>query len=403
MRMGIMGGTFDPVHSGHIQLARAALENLKLDGVMLLPAGDPPHKQRTVSARDRLAMTRLAAQELRGIFPCGIEIERRGTTYTVDTLRELHGKNPDTQWFYIIGADTLQVLDSWKDFQDVAGLCAFAVCGRAQEAASRARMEELQRRYGARFLPMDFTGPDISSTEIRRRVHRGEEIDALVPSAVGEYIQAHGLYLSPLERSEILAKLEQNLKPERFRHTLGVAESAVRLAKRHGIPAAHAELAALLHDCAKHLSPSELRHRLETVQAPIGEAVDAAEMETANVLHAPVGAIVARQEYGVEHPAILSAIRRHTLGAADMSSLDALIYTADFIEPNRREFAGLARARMLAEENLYAAMCLCAELTGQYLHQQGGQAHPRTLAMLKHYHQTTFEHQNHTFNEEDTK
>lgn len=381
MRIGIMGGTLDPVHNGHIALAQAALNELALDGVMLLPAGDPPHKRRAASGMQRLEMARLAARCVEGLFPCGIEVHRTGITYTVDTLRELQAKNPSTEWFYIIGADTLMVLDTWKDFAAVAKMCAFAVCGRAEEEISRPRMAELQKKYGARFVEMKLSGPQISSTEIRRRVCRGEDIGDLVPENVNAYIHGQGLYLSAFSREEILEKLRRDLKPARFEHTLGVAETARRLAERFDIAPAKAELAALLHDCAKHMSVEDMRALLMRNALD----VDAQEMDTDSVLHAPAGAIIAREVYGVEDRAILSAIRRHTLGAAEMSLLDALIYTADFIEPGRADFPGLSRARALAETDLYAAMCLCAQLTDQYLKTHGRRAHPRSLAMLNHY------------------
>ena len=381
MRVGIMGGTLDPVHNGHIQLAQAALADLKLDGVMLLPAGDPPHKDHTTSKADRLEMVRLAARDVKGIFPCAIEIQRCGTTFTVDTLRELRNNNPDTDWFYIIGADTLDVLDSWKSFDQVAKMCSFAVCGRADEAINRDRMKKLEQEYGASFVPVNFNGPDISSTDIRMRVSRGESIADLVPNSVGRYIMDRGLYLSALARNEILTRLQKNLKPGRFAHTLGVAETAVRLAERYGVVPAQAELAALLHDCAKYMPLNEMR-ALVIQHIP---DTDPLELEAVSVLHAPAGAVVACQEYGVQNPHILSAIRKHTLGDAEMSALDALIYTADFIEPGRENFPGLAQARALAETDLYAAMCLCAELTNRHLETQGRHAHPRSLAMLHHY------------------
>lgn len=381
MRIGIMGGTLDPVHNGHVQLAQAALISLKLDGVMLLPAGDPPHKLHTTSGRNRLEMVRLAVQNEEHIFPCNIEVQRAGITYTVDTLCELAEKNPDTQWFYIIGADTLRLLESWKNFSSVAQMCTFLVCGRADEAASLSCMAYLEEKYSARFVCLDFTGPDISSTEIRRRICKGIDASGLVPAAVNEYILKKGLYLSALGKDEILKKLQTDLKKERFNHTIGVAEVAVRLAKRYGIDPMQAELAALLHDCAKAMPLEEMRRRV------LAEAmdVDSQELNTTSVLHAPAGAAVARTEYGIEHTDILSAIRKHTLGAPVMSPLDALIYTADFIEPGRKDFPGLAHARQLAEHDLYAAMCLCAELTSRYLGTMGERMHPRSVAMLKNY------------------
>ena len=381
MRVGIMGGTLDPVHNGHLQVALAARKHLNLDRVMLLPAGDPPHKANPISKLDRLNMVRLATAEVEGIFPCSIEIFREGTTYTVDTLHQLHENNPGTEWFYLVGADTLEVLDTWRNFHEVARLCTFAVNGRADEDVNLARMEELQEKYGAKFIVMPFNGPDISSTGIRKRVTRGENIEDLVPTSVCNYIKDHGLYLTTRSRAEIVQYLRKHLKPARFDHTLSVAETAQALAPRFGINPAKAYLAGLMHDCAKHLPLNELR---AMVQAHIPDT-DAHELEAVSVLHAPAGAVLAQQEFGVQDKEILSAIRKHNIGDAQMSPLDALIYTADFIEPLREDFPGLQDARTLAQSDLYAAMCMCAQLTNSHLESQGRRPHPRSLAMLNNY------------------
>lgn len=130
MRIGIMGGTLDPVHNGHIEIARSVRAELGLDGVMLLPAGDPPHKKRESDKLDRLEMAKRAAAEFDWMFVSDLEIARKGTTYTVDTLRALKRKQPDAEWIYIIGADTLNILDSWRNFPEIAQLCAFAAVSR---------------------------------------------------------------------------------------------------------------------------------------------------------------------------------------------------------------------------------------------------------------------------------
>lgn len=151
LRVGIMGGTLDPVHCGHLQMALEVKVYLNLNRMMLLPAGDPPHKQRPTSKYDRLEMARLAAQSVDGVFACGIETHRSGTTYTVDTLEELIQANPNTQWYYVIGQDTLEVLDTWRNFPRVAKLCTFAVVGRADESVNMQRVHEFEQAYGASF------------------------------------------------------------------------------------------------------------------------------------------------------------------------------------------------------------------------------------------------------------
>ena len=381
LRVGIMGGTLDPVHRGHVQMALEVKKHLGLDRMMLLPAGDPPHKERPTSKWDRMEMARLAAGEHEGLFACSIEILRTGTTYTVDTLEELTRANPNTQWFYVIGQDTLEVLDTWRNFSRVAKMCTFAVTGRADEAVNMQRVHQFEEEYGAKFVVLPVIGPDISSTEIRRRIAQGEEISRLVPGPVEAYIREKGLYLCNLSFDGVRKKLESVLKPSRYVHTLGVAETARRLAQRYGVDPAKAELAGLLHDCAKCLPAKQLR---KMVEENIPDA-DASELETVSVLHAPAGVVLAAEEYGVKDREILSAIRRHTLGNRQMSALDALIYTADFIEPNREMFDGLEEARQLAETDLYAAMCKCAELTNVHVKKMGHEPHQRSLDLLNNY------------------
>ena len=374
-----MGGTLDPVHSGHVFVAHRARELLRLDRVMLLPAGDPPHKVPPTPKEDRMEMARIAASGCEGLFACAVEIDRGGVTYTVDTLGELTRANPDTEWFYLIGADTLDVLDSWRNFGEVAKLCTFAVNGRADEDVDMARVRAFEEMYGAKFVILPFNGPDISSTDVRARVAEGRDISGLVPDAVERYIRDRGLYLCGKSREQILDILRSELKPGRFRHTLGVAETAMRLAPRCGVEPRRAELAGLLHDCAKSMPIEELR---AMVRENVPDA-DAEELAAERVVHAPAGSVVAEKRFGVRDRSILSAIRKHTLGGAEMSALDALIYVADFIEPNRADFPGLSEARALAEKDIYLAARLCAQLTNEHVRREGGRSHPRTLAMLK--------------------
>ena len=381
MRVGIMGGTLDPVHMGHIQIAETALREMKLDRIMLLPAGDPPHKAHPTPKADRWRMAQLAAETVSGMFACGVEIGRTGTTYTVDTLRDLHTFNPDTQWYYLIGADTLDVLDSWRSFDQVAKMCTFVVAGRGDEPASAERMAYLADRYGARFEVLSVSGPEISSSDIRSRTASGQDIRGLVPENVRMYIEDHGLYLCACSIEQIMDMLRAQLKPSRYRHTLGVAETARRLAAGCGVSPARAYLAGLLHDCAKYMDADAMRAMIRRSDIQ----TDDAEMAADSVLHAPVGALLARDTYGVRDPQILSAIRKHTIGDAEMSPMDALIYTADFIEPNRKPFAGLEDARALADVDIYAAMRRCAQLTCEYVRAGGAQPHPKTLKMIQSY------------------
>ena len=374
MRIGIMGGTLDPVHNGHIEIARSVRAKLGLDGVMLLPAGDPPHKKRESDKLDRLEMAKRAAAEFDWMFVSDLEIARKGTTYTVDTLRALKRKQPDAEWIYIIGADTLNILDSWRNFPEIARLCAFAAVSRPGVSGERAYAALLKERYGAEIIFAKASGPDISSTAIRARVAEGRSIRGLAPDSVCDYIREKGLYLCAYTWNELEVLLSERLKPARFRHTMGVAETAERLARKYGADPMRARLAGMLHDCAKSMDYDQM---VALVKGNVPD-LDDEELATEPVLHAPAGMLLARDEYGVRDPEILSAIRRHTLGDKNMTLLDAVIFVSDFIEPSRRPFAGLEDARAEAEKDIWSAARLCARLSGAFVESRGGKPHPRT-------------------------
>ena len=376
MRIGIMGGTLDPVHNGHIEIARSVRAELGLDGVMLLPAGDPPHKKRESDKLDRLEMAKRAAAEFDWMFVSDLEIARKGTTYTVDTLRALKRKQPDAEWIYIIGADTLNILDSWRNFPEIARLCAFAAVSRPGVSGERTYAALLKERYGAEIIFAKASGPDISSTAIRARVAEGRSIRGLAPDSVCDYIREKGLYLCAYTWNELEVLLSERLKPARFRHTMGVAETAERLARKYGADPMRARLAGMLHDCAKSMDYDQM---VALVKGNVPD-LDDEELATEPVLHAPAGMLLARDEYGVRDPEILSAIRRHTLGDKNMTLLDAVIFVSDFIEPSRRPFAGLEDARAEAEKNIWSAARLCARLSGAFVESRGGKPHPRTAA-----------------------
>ena len=381
MKVGILGGTFDPVHNGHIEIARSAMDELGLDRVALMPSGDPPHKPRTTQRADRLEMARIAAREQEGIFVDDTEIRREGITYTVDTLSRLAVEHPEVEWVYILGADALNTVDGWREFPRIARLCSFAAVARpgVDSSLTRMRARSIEQCYGTRVSLLTVGGLDISSTQVRLRNAEGKSIVPLVPAGVARYIREKGLYLCCFSEEQILKKLRQTITPRRFTHTLGVAETAQRLAPKCGVDPRRAGLAGLLHDCAKSMDLDAMK---ALVKANISD-MDEEELNSRAILHAPTGMIVARDEYGVRDPSILSAIRRHTLGDANMSAMDALIYVSDFIEPGRDSFPGLEKARNAAEEDVYLAARVCAELTAKHLKDIGQKMHPRTQRLLQ--------------------
>lgn len=195
-QIGLMGGSFNPVHCGHLNMARAALDSGAVEQVLFLPSGNPPHKHEGLADKlDRLAMVRLAVEGEDGMGVLTEEVERSGVIYTVDTLSILKGSMPDCRFHYLIGADTLRVLHTWRRVQDVILLCAFLVFMRPgeDEAQTRALADEWRAR-GAQIALLPAKCMNISSTEIRQRLARGGPLDGLVPKQVERYILTHGLY-----------------------------------------------------------------------------------------------------------------------------------------------------------------------------------------------------------------
>lgn len=196
MRLGILGGTFDPPHVGHVIGAADAVEALRLDRLIVVPAGTQPLKagRQTASAADRLAMARLAFDGTPPFSVDPIEMERTGLSYSVDTLETLAGRHPGAELFFVTGADVVRTFEQWRDPERILRLARLVVLerggsegGGGDEAGRRA----LEAR-GALFP--SGRRVDVSSTEVRRRVRAGKSIRGFVPDAVAAYIERAGLY-----------------------------------------------------------------------------------------------------------------------------------------------------------------------------------------------------------------
>jgi len=199
MKLGVLGGTFDPIHNGHTAAGRAAQDALALDAMLLIPSHIPPHRHDPVGAtsEQRFEMARLAAQDFRGWSASRIEIDRRGPSYTFDTLTEL--AEPGTQLYFIIGADAFAEIATWSRYPAVLDLANFVVVSRPGITLDsvRERVPSAFRERPAastRVISVEAHTPDISSTDIRRRVRAAHSLTGLVPDSVARYIAAHRLY-----------------------------------------------------------------------------------------------------------------------------------------------------------------------------------------------------------------
>jgi nicotinate-nucleotide adenylyltransferase len=194
-RLGVLGGTFDPIHYGHLDAAAAAREALSLDEVLFLPAHDQPLRTNTphTTAFHRFAMVALAINGCRAYRVSDLELVREGTSYTIDTLRHLHAEGwAASQLFFILGTDAFAEIANWHRFPEVLDAAHFAVIARPGMTLESAltRTPELRSHVSL----IEARTRDVSSTTIRRRLAAGEPIDDLVPAAVSRHILAHHLY-----------------------------------------------------------------------------------------------------------------------------------------------------------------------------------------------------------------
>mgnify|MGYP001820241923 CR=1 FL=1 len=212
MRVGILGGTFTPIHKAHLLIAAAALEKCRLDQVLFLPASIPPHKEisEETSFAHRLAMTRAAIAGNRAFAASDFEARRTGASFSVDTLQQLKKENPEDEYFFIIGLDSFRDITTWKNYRQLFGLANIVVARRPgpgeddplgllpvaikDDFCYDERSLKLRHKSGFEVIFIDDTNLDISSTEIRNFIATGQPVDAYVPQPVIDYIEKNGLY-----------------------------------------------------------------------------------------------------------------------------------------------------------------------------------------------------------------
>lgn len=198
-KIGIMGGTFDPIHNGHLMLGEQAYKEYGLNEIWYMPSGHPPHKKsrNVTEPAKRLAMTELAMKAHVGFVCSDFEVSRTGYTYTAQTLRLLHEAYPEHSFYFIIGADSLYEIEKWYEPDQVLAQAVILTAWREYEEADRSmdrQIAYLASKYGADIRTLHCGEMDISSAELRRMIAKGQSIADYVPWEVAVYISAHGLY-----------------------------------------------------------------------------------------------------------------------------------------------------------------------------------------------------------------
>lgn len=367
-KIGIMGGTFDPIHYGHLMLAEQIRTSFFLDEIIFIPVGKAPHKEHSLAANkyQRFEMTKLAIDSNPFFTVSDIETKREETTYTIDTIKQLKSELSDCdQLYFITGADAILLLETWKNYEELVNLVTFVAASRPGVDLNRLneKVRDLKNNFNARIEVCYIPALAISSTDIRRRVDEEKSIRYLLPESVEEYIDMHGLYKKHHEKYLVVSEfLKKNLSTKRYLHTLETSKMARKLAKFHGVDLVKAEFAGLCHDFAKEIDRESMLDHIEAFEI----FFDPTFHQNPNLAHGEVGAELLRLEFDIQDESILDAVRWHTYGYKYMSPLSKVIYVADIIEPTRT-FEGVQKIRHLAFENLDAAMLEYDRMNKRYL------------------------------------
>jgi nicotinate-nucleotide adenylyltransferase len=311
-RIIIYGGSFDPVHNGHLRLARAASLRLNAD-VVFVPAKSPRWKKTEASALDRVNMLHLALDaDGSGAFSIDLcEMTRGGdVTYSIDTVKEFVTRYPKHELYWLLGADEVNSFPKWKAPEEIASLIHLIYVPRPGVDVDPAVLE----KYGISAIDYQGSG-SVSSSDVR-------DLKSLdIPLSVRDYIEKNNLYF--------MAKIASFISGKRLAHSLSVAHLAYAIAQKNKFPAPEkAYIAGILHDLGKHLSEEESR-------AIVQENFPDYRSYPAWCLHQFTGVYLAKKEFGISDESVLDAIEFHCTGKAHMPPLTKVIYASDKIDPTR--------------------------------------------------------------------
>lgn len=354
-RIGVLGGMFDPIHLGHLHVARCALD-FGLDKVLFAPCLSPAHRSPAkADILHRLQMCRIAAGADARMEASDIDL-REGPCYTAETVRLLQKRYPNAQFYWILGADKLPGLSRWREAEDLFTRCEFLVC-------PRPGFDAHYPVPGAKLHVLPVSPYEASSGEVQKLLQQYDDALHLLPADISRYIAENGLY-----QRDFLPELRHyGMQEKRLKHTLGVREAAVHLSQLHGARMQAASVAAMLHDIAKPLPLEEMQALAQKYALHLPDDI----LSDGNLLHGPVAAAIAENELGITDKEILSAIFCHTTGKENMTVLEMCVFLADAIEPTRYDYPGLNDMRALSQSDLSGAVLLSMQCTQEYVLSRG--------------------------------
>ena len=338
MRIGIVGGSFDPIHYGHIEMAKTALDQLNCEEVWFMPTQDTPLKERTLTkSDDRVAMIESILSFDSRFRLCLKEVQKKGKSYTIDTLRELKAEYPNDNFVFLIGTDQMKQFDRWKEADQLVQLAQFVCVDRYGE--------QCQSSYPIQTIHMSLM--PVSSSDIRK----GNKLNYL-PKPVLSYIYQHRLYIQDF--------IKERVNTHRYNHSCSVASLCEQMAIANGLDGQKAYLIGLFHDIAKNMSKDEMEKWMDILCPEIKSYAVA-------VWHGFVGSEIVDRIFYLNDPEIKNAIYHHVLGSST-NPYAMIVFCADKTDP-LRDYDSTAQIQA-CKEDIYAGFQWIKEENEKYLRKE---------------------------------
>lgn len=339
-RIAIYGGTFDPIHMGHLDVAKAVIDEKAADRLFFMPNYISPFKQGEIhsSGEDRINMINIAIRDLPSIEASDYEIKRKSPSYTIDTL-EAFERDFSHDICFVAGADSIESMEEWHRGPELLSKFKIIAVKRVGFPIEKLieKIAYYKKKFNSDIFLLNKIPKYISSSAIRDNLIFKDNISEYLTTGVRDYIIKNDLYKNNLNNKNnyiidenLKYKLEKLLTKKRYIHSLGVANMAKRLARIYGIDEEKAYFSGYIHDMAKCLSVEESNRYVRYY------GIDYKYINNIQIAHSKVGAKLAKDELGIKDMDIINAISYHTTARAKMSLLEEILYVSDAIEINRK-------------------------------------------------------------------
>ena len=363
MKIGVYGGSFNPPHKGHINLAETAVKKLGLDKLFIMPVGDPWYKDDSdlVLGEHRIRMCDLAFKDCDKAIVSDWEINRKERNYTVSTVHHIRSEYPDAEIFLITGSDMFLTLEKWFKFSELKEMVTFVTAERFEILDDEVLKYKVHlESLGAKADILKINVMPVNSTEIRENL-TNKKTDDNITSEVFEYIKQNGLYgfdaneyIYPLEKFRKI--VEKSVDEKRYIHSVNVADSAVYLAEKYGYNTHIAKAAGLLHDVCKRMDVNKQVKIIKSSRIKWDEIT----YSQTKILHGLTAAEYIFNELGVYNLDIINSVRYHTTGRPQMGLLEMIVYVADLISAER-DYPDVDYVREISDISLEKAVAYVSE------------------------------------------